>query len=815
MKNVSNPQDRETIRQAVDACNSPEVWTFITANYNVVIKPTERERHWGLVCGCPEHKEMRDRGVKHIECKMNSRRLKNAWEFIEHSIADTELARDNLTPDACDGSNLEYNALVAKLNRKISGLKLRFGYLKLVPWSCSQCESVEGCREVMAQIRSRPLEDHDPLTRDTARRLGGDIDSRAQGGDLSPALAQEVAEINMSPLGEDPGEGYHRGSTHENTRAPASSTHHIVQNNRASQELERARSWVLKYGDRGRQVVRFEWRSWTRVLQTRWERRWIPKKLQRADALAQIYHESPKFEDDWTALIAPEEPARPVETEQADSRDQLESEYIAAVLRPDQYYAVPARVETINPEGQPVAQETKKTFQVVSLRGSHSRPHLMPTFRSADEPALYARCAVEVLPVDPVPRDGEHGDPMARLEGLVVHAAGDSYWTSAVNIAPFDDLAFRLETWRRPEGVVGSPGCTALRQVELAKPLVPITDDACPTISIVSFLQKKQGWVPVPHTVTHTDLVSKEYDSREKLRMKKYYITLAYLSKTLPLTSSIPSQQPVNFYKCLLAGIRVEPHLGDKFYFRALNDKLAKDGKPLLPLPPPEGGAPPALTAPDDDDGVMVFKPEAPPAKKRKDLTTGRSRSPPGGKAKAKPPATPPPPSVLPITEGLGTGSSGSGGGPPPSCPPPVPVEPLPVEDDSDDDAVRATHGVDTLPRQQRQGRIGLRGEFKPGVGNARIMWDPYVTPAGIPAHNWIIQCPHHDSCWKSKGPTARNTARFGAIEPLALLHVWPDLPLVPGKTHRALEPPKSLVEQFAKDHAVELQAIVDREQGS
>ena len=402
------------------------------------------------------------------------------------------------------------------MNRVISGLRLRFGYLRLVPWRFACCESVEGCREVMDQVRSRPLEDHDPLTQDVMRRIGGGHRSSGARGDMTPALQAEVDEIKMCPLDEGPGESYHRGTTHEHTRAPGATTWHPTQHNRLSQELARTRRWVSKHGDRGERILRYEWRNWKRLLQTKWHNRWMPTRDDQRQAFKKMYHEDDMAEEDWTAVVSRQEPVRPVVTDAATTRGQLEAEYLRAVFVPDHYYAVPRRTEHIGEDGQQEVGQEIASFQVVQVRGSHSRPHVMHTFQSADEPALFATCAVDVSPVMLVGLPDELGDFERHIEGVVARPAGIPTWVSADRLAAFDDVAFRMQTWERSEAVPEEPGAIVLSGAGRAKVPMPITDDNCPVISIVSFLQKKQGWVPVERTVVHTDLVSKEYDCREK-----------------------------------------------------------------------------------------------------------------------------------------------------------------------------------------------------------------------------------------------------------------------------------------------------------
>lgn len=52
--------------------------------------------------------------------------------------------------------------------------------------------------------------------------------------------------------------------------------------------------------------------------------------------------------------------------------------------------------------------------------------------------------------------------------------------------------------------------------------------------------------------------------------MKAYYIVLVELERCMPLASCIPSDEPIAFYKLLLAGHTVEPYLGNPHYIAML-----------------------------------------------------------------------------------------------------------------------------------------------------------------------------------------------------------------------------------------------------
>ena len=52
--------------------------------------------------------------------------------------------------------------------------------------------------------------------------------ARAAGGVVDPQLLCEVKRLQGIPLGEGPGEGFHRATNHEHVRAPGARTPHLL-----------------------------------------------------------------------------------------------------------------------------------------------------------------------------------------------------------------------------------------------------------------------------------------------------------------------------------------------------------------------------------------------------------------------------------------------------------------------------------------------------------------------------------------------------------------------------------------------------------
>lgn len=119
----------------------------------------------------------------------------------------------------------------------------------------------------------RPLADHDPFTRQFFGLLEDDLEQLANGGSLSERLGEEVRRLNICPLDESTGEGYHRSTHHEKRRAEASNAAHLKAATRLKENVARVRGFIREHGAPGKRVVRWEWRHWKRVIQTQKKKR--------------------------------------------------------------------------------------------------------------------------------------------------------------------------------------------------------------------------------------------------------------------------------------------------------------------------------------------------------------------------------------------------------------------------------------------------------------------------------------------------------------------------------------------------------------
>ena len=409
---------------------------FIEASSTLVWTPAAHNRRWGLICSCEEHVKDRREGVKHIHCAWNSRRLPDAGDYITTTVEEAKEFERKLVPGQCGNDQRVVKAIRTLLQVKRSAAMLRGKHFNLVPWAFAKAWSVEGAENCWQQVMSRPIEEHGVLVQDFMQRCGADLDARRKGGDLTEKLRAELALWDLMPLCEDVGEGYHRATNAELHRATGSSMNHLKAEVRRDQELARISKWAA-FGDEGKMVIRFEWRLWKRILQTAFKTRFLPKRMAATAALHRIYHDDDLSAQDWSTILNLEQPTRPVVSEDADNLTQLQTEYLAGTLVKNNFYAVPKPAEVVEEDGRRVQRDEVEFFQVLNITSAHSRPKVMHTFASADDVALYARLALEVQPYTRVMLAAAGVGAHADLENAEVYVEADSYWVSALSLAPF------------------------------------------------------------------------------------------------------------------------------------------------------------------------------------------------------------------------------------------------------------------------------------------------------------------------------------------------------------------------------------------
>lgn len=480
----------------------------------------------------------------------------------------------------CAGNAALYEEIATALRRVAEVLNLRFKYLHIVPWSFIHADSPEGAKEFLRGATSKPLGEQDDLTRYLYEKYRADLEERAGGGDLSSALAWEVAVMEDTPLDESAGEGYHRGTHLTRVRAHGSKSPYIVQSTRLNQNYKLLRKFV-RLGAPGQRVLRFEWRNWQRLLQARHRQLWRPKRMSRQDAFQRIYHMDVMAEERWSEVcqrkLAPGQSTNLPAPDEGLSLDERQSnslrvEYLLAVLTKGRWYQVRVPSAGLDEDGQPTDNVETKIFQLLSIIQPKTRPELMPTIETDKELALTDKLALHVQEVSVSTR-------VVLDEGsIVVFDDADARWMSWQDLGPWNKVMRTLSHFLEATGVPEHNGCVRLAKRELAIPPFPFTDPRCPVLTILTEL-KRRGWQAAGRSIQHIHTIIGPFDGREAIRMKSYFVVLLEIERCLPLTSMIPSDQPILYYKLLLNGKNVEPGLGNNAY-RAL---IKGEEVPLAP----------------------------------------------------------------------------------------------------------------------------------------------------------------------------------------------------------------------------------------
>jgi len=271
-------------------------------------------------------------------------------------------------------------------------------------------------------------------------------------------------------------------------------------------------------------------------------------------------------------------------------------------------------------------RERNMYFSVNRIHHGARRPHIIKAKSSGQDIASDAKLALEIQYFDLW--DTTEGDD---TETLTVYEAADPTWVSALTFAPWTTLSQEMRSWSVRPSLEDC--CQEWFDPHIAQPLIPLMDPNCPVMKLYPALIY-QKWVPVQMTLVHEGLQDKRMDCRKALTRAPYFQVLYSLEKILRIVPSVWPDQPMSYYRLLLAGIFTMPGLSDKDYKRALKEKA-----PAVPL---------ADGSESEDEssegGVAVGDVHDIPAPPPRPRAKARERRPP-----LPPPPVPPPPIMPPV----------------------------------------------------------------------------------------------------------------------------------------------------------------------
>jgi len=792
-------QEKETLAGVFQASQDAQLWKYMRASRQEVYWPLEKMRHWGMICTCPEHVQMRLEGAKHVFCYFNGCRLDEAFDYTQAKAVEMRTRSRTLTVADCEGDREVHRAVRRMLEYSAAQLHTRNKHYGVPPWSFARCGTRQGAQEFLDMVAKYPIEQHDNTTVNLMHGFGYMLQRFVAGEDMHPALEDAIRVFKTTAhLDESRGEGYHKEPTAEKKRAPASTSKRLKQCTRNRASLRFMQAFKKRYGPRAKDVLRFEWHNYKRILRSAGPRQWQPVGLPHGKFYDRVYREDEHAELNWNSL-APKLPLeRPVTHAQPGAADRLNNEYLMALIEPGNHYSVMRQSAPAPGEAMPPREEIH--FRVLNTVTSQARPHTMHTVATADDVDAFAAVAFEVQMEH---RETDCEAEVAATPGsTAVSYEAEPQWVEPSTITDFENFNKTLQVWRHAEPCASTEGRTLLSEQERAKIRFGVLDDRCPVLAIVQHLRNK-GWNAVPAPITHTTSAIGDFDSTEAPRQKRYLQVVCRMEECIRYTSSIPSRQVINFYDCLLRHIPVEPGLKNTEYAVLLNSKRQKDGKLPNVVPLTDEGA---NEIPDTDQDTFIgalVSPPAPKAAPRAKPVVVASRT--GARGSRDPPPSHPSPTVDPVPV---CGGDGGGGGVVEPDPVQPPVAVVGGDADSDDEIIGPSHP--SVP-SRRSGAPKPFSRTCAGLTDlTEITFTDYSTPGGKSYPNYYMTCARclPAECGRTRGDLPAFRAQSGDIEPLAFLHIWETLDTPPGKKHSRVQPKSKDVLAFAEEHRDELTAM-------
>ena len=733
----------------------------------------------------------------------NSRRLKEVAKKTEAEVKWFRERARTLTVEECEGDAELHESIASILRLVASVVSYRLKHVHIVPWTFANADTQLGAAMFIAGVLEKPSAEHEALTVWLFETHKDDLQLVCDGGEVSKSLREEVDTFNDTPLDESAGEGYHRSTHHARVRAYNARSPYLKQSTRTKQNIVLIRQF-LKKGPQGKKVVRYEWRFWSRGLQTKPRHFWWRVHKSPYRVFQRIYRMDSFSQMDWSQICRPVRspgqgppPKQPAEPGSTLGTDALRIDYLSCILKPLQWYCFDLHKAAMDESGQPTEVLERQYFQVLEIVTSQSRPSLMPTIKSHEQTMMTARLALNIQSAAV-----KHGavDPSG---GVILFEDSDAEWSSWAELGPWRDVRGSLQRFRRVEGSLVHESCFVAFDPEPALSPHAVTDLACPAILMIGELHRR-GWKPDKARVMHMTAAIGPMDSREATRMKAYYVVLLEINRCMPVatqapsTQGIPSDQPISYYKLLLKGVPADHGLGAKEYQRIMNNL------PPLPEAPPIcgessdedflvgglGGAlplPPSEDASHDDDPRGKHRPEP--------VANASSSS---AKASAKTMATPttPAPPILP----------------PPALEPPIPEPPSPPSPAFILGGVAVAKGKAKAKAKRKAKEEKLLVQ---AIGGGEVWYEEYTAPFSTRTYgNWTFWCRLPGcpkDCRRTQGVIPRNMKLLSTdLEPLAFLHAWRRTPIDATLGHRKSPVADQAVKDFHENHLDELLAVRD-----
>ena len=193
---------------------------------------------------------------------------------------------------------------------------------------------------------------------------------------------------------------------------------------------------MKKHKAQGDAVVRFEFRNWKRILQTKGKVPWRPVRMSSRAAMARIYREDEKAVEDFTSVAHREDAPSNLSPDAVSGKEQLRNEWLVAVVKEGTHYSLGASVSTMQPDGSVKKEEQLAFFQLIATAHGNHRPKTMTATDPDEDVARNAALAFQIVRKGALPADAAGGaaDPTR----FVLCQESDPVWVRPGELGPYD-----------------------------------------------------------------------------------------------------------------------------------------------------------------------------------------------------------------------------------------------------------------------------------------------------------------------------------------------------------------------------------------
>ena len=443
--------------------------------------------------------------------------------------------------------------MVDSITVAMAEVRLRFGWLWEAPYVFAEACTVEGATLLLDQL---PISEHPESVRIRTHLLA-DLKEVKHGMAPSPTLNNEVSSYMQFQLSSIRSEGYHRNLAMRGSLGNNQTLASLFATSRFNQNFDIIREWLGKEGD----VVAYFWGRVNNAVSLgdnpqRLPRNFSrPKKMRPSELTEQFYRlETRSVPEDTTAEVPQDSGA-------------AQSELRGLVRCKEQFanwVMESGTMLTFKPSEEEEDQGRFSVISVLKLFTSSSQAVL------PGSPNLNGQVSVQEYDVWQV-EGGDAYPPIA----LDVMPKGEPRNVEVFSlIQDFQAFKNTYRVWDKAESAV--LGCVRLEGAHTRA--ADLSDETVPVIMFVQALWRT-GWESIYKKVVHSN-DGRLFSMVDVSARRPYLQVLLHWDET-PI-NDLPSDMPLDFYRCVLAGL--DPPLGKTaaFYKQLLKGDAVDRGGDVL-----------------------------------------------------------------------------------------------------------------------------------------------------------------------------------------------------------------------------------------